>query len=247
MYPVMLAAKTHVPSLYPKVLHEASRHLRHRLQDRALCRENTDGRINSIKDEETVLTCLREQFEVKRPKDRHWYDASIHDPESNHWIPINIKVTEGGCDNALNKKAIVYSYSTLVEEDIPSNMHFNKMVELVQNNLKPARDPCKEYYYMCIDKHDKSVLVRSLCDVQELRSNPQNWLQIHWKKEWAIHVDELPPRTVSESFHRVKNIIRESMYKIVATSYKLFDIDCKNEHVEEDVLALVERIKLEES
>lgn len=241
----MLCQKIHVPSTYPKVLQDVSRYIHQRLVTKALCKESTDGRINSIQDEDTVIAYLNEEFRVQKAKPRHWYDASIHDPTSDKWIPVNIKVTEGGCDNALNKKAIVYSFTDLTEDQIPSSMHFNKMVEMVENNMKDTRDPFKEYYYMCIDKTDKEVLIRSICDVREFKSNPQNWMQIHWKKEKEISLEAdaslCPPK---DCFARIKYVLASSLFKLLASSYKLLDVNCKNDHLEEDVLAIVERIKI---
>lgn len=228
---------------YPAVLQEASRFIKERLQAVSLCKENADGRINSIKDEDTIIKCLGEKFQLRKPKERHWYDTAILDPTTNAWIPINIKVSEGGCDNALNKKAIVFSYSSLEEDDIPANLQFNRMVEMVEANLKQCRNPSKEYYYMCIDKSDKDVLVRSICDVQEFRSNPQNWLQIHWKKEKLIDIDDIPVETPKESFARIKQVMGDSLYKLLATSFKLLSVDCKSDTMNADVMALVDRIK----
>lgn len=232
-------------SKYPAILGEASRYIKERLQSVVLCKESTDGRINSIKDEDTVIKCLAEKFEVKKSKERHWYDAAIHDPVSHTWIPINIKVSEGGCDNALNKKAIVFSYTDLPENDIPNNLHFNRMIELIEGNMKTVRDTTKEYYYMCINKTEKDVVVRSLCDVQEYRSNPQNWLQIHWKKEKTIDDDVIPVETPKESFSRIKNVVGDSLYKLLATSFKLLSVDCESPTITDEVMAIVQRIHLD--
>lgn len=230
---------------YPSVLKEASTFIKQRLRYISLCTDSQDGRINSIKDEDTVLRCLNEKFRIQKPKDRYWYDVAIHDPETDKWIPINIKVSEGGCDNALNKKAIVFSYTTLEDKEIPGNLQFNKMIELIEDNMKDARNTSKEYYYMCVDKNEKDVTIRSLCDIQEFRSNPQNWLQIHWKKEKQIDAENIPMETPQESFHRVKSVIGDSLYKLLATSFKLLSVDCKNDHLTDDVMAIVERIKLD--
>ncbi|NBS71334.1 hypothetical protein EBT31_20855, partial [bacterium] len=134
-------------------------------------------------------------------------------------IPLNIKVSSGGTDNALDKKAIVYSFSTLPEDKIPGAMCFNTMAQAIKHNPKLERDPWKEYYYLYVDKNDGTVLVRSMCDVQNYVSNPQNWLQIAWKREKALETHVNPD--LAECYDRIRGTLADSLLKLFAGSHEL--------------------------
>ena len=198
------------------------------------CVASRDGRINSITDEDHIINLLETKFGdlmVRPSSTRHWYDFIIHEipqqgidtPTEGISIPCNLKISQGGTNNALSKKAIVYTFSTLDEKDIPSNMSFNKMVELIDGNKRSERsdDYNKEYIYIYIDKKDRTVLVRSICDVQNFVSNPQNWLQINWTKEKQIHHDDLSRDDIDTCYMRIRDVLRESLDKFNSTSNKL--------------------------
>lgn len=208
--------------LYPSVITEAATYLNMRMQGIALCTDSEDGRVNSIKDEDTVIACLEERFRVKRSKYRFWHDMMLLDEASGRWLPINIKVSMGGVDNCLNKKALVYSYSTLEDKDIPACMNFNRMVGLIEANAKTVRQPSKEYYYLWVDKRSNRVVMRSLCDVRHYTSNPQNWLQINWDQEGgAAEAGGAPQESPRQSFERVRAVLGCSLQKLLASSSAL--------------------------
>ena len=150
---------------------------------------NEDGRINSIQDESTIVQCLealgaQESFTVHRPpKPRWWYDVAIE--ADGVWFPINIKVSVGGTDNALNKQAIVYTYSTMQPNDIPKCMTLNAMVKMIGEHGIRERNDAKEYYYLFIHKRTQQVICRPMSCITHFVSNPCNLLQINWKKECA--------------------------------------------------------------
>jgi len=208
---------------YPKAILSIESILKDNIHIQDLHTENTDGRINSIYDENTVISILKDHYGhsfIHKPyKSRHWYDLKI---KSSHkyWIPCNIKVSTGGTDNALCKKALVYSLSTLHEDDIPKYMSFNKMIELIEKNKNSKRNLYKEYYYIYVDKKDGSIIVRSLCDIQNYVSNPQNWLQINWKKE-KTYLFKNNFEDIDTVYHKIRSTLRDSLQKILDSSNRL--------------------------
>jgi hypothetical protein len=224
---------------YPAVLVAASQYVAERLQSMSLSKENTDGRENSLMDERMLIACLKEKFRVEDTKPRYWYDTALYDEALEKWIPINIKTTRATCaDNALNKKAIVFTFSKLATEDIPSNMSFQRMVELVESNIKEMRDPSHEYYYLYVDKKDKHVMVRSMHDVCSFRSNGNNWLQIDWRAERAIPEDAIPADDPPiERYRAIKGILSLSLQKLFLASHALLSDDDIRTLIDKAVLA----------
>lgn len=203
-------------NMYPLVVKELSDFLTYQISNIELCSDNKDGRINSIKDEATLITLLKTQFRIREPKERHWYDLSIQDEETKKWIYFNIKVSKGGTDNALNKKAIVYSYSDINERKIPNNLNLNKMTRLIESKRRANRDPYNEYYYLYVDKIDGTIVVRSIVDIQNFIPNPQNWLQIKWKAEKQTPI--IFSETYTQAYKRIMNVLATSLTKLLKTT-----------------------------
>ena len=175
----------YITANYPKEIVEIYDHVREQVSSGELCACHTtdDGRLNSALDEEVVIASLIARFpdNVVKVKTRNWFDFPFM--TRGKTLVFNIKCSTGKTDNAMNKKALVYSLTPLEPEEIPGSMTYNRMRELIDEHLNDRRNPDKEYYYMYIDKNDKTVLVKSVLDVQNLVSNPCNILQINWTKE----------------------------------------------------------------
>lgn len=144
-----------------------------------------DGRITSAVKETEYLTALKTGLNtthptltVEIPKDRYWYDIRINN------IPINLKLTTGGTDNAFNKVAVIYTL-TGVEVD-KRNMNYNEWFGLLKTMKKKAeRDIATEYHYLAVDKATGRSLLKSILDIHCYKTNPCNILQINWKHEFA--------------------------------------------------------------
>jgi hypothetical protein len=207
---------------YPKVITNIEEILKTHIHDKDFHTINSDGRINSIYDENMVIRILEQKYGnayVRKPdKSRNWYDVKIK--SSRHWIPCNIKVSTGGTDNALCKKALVYSLSTLPEDKIPKSMSFNKMIDLIEQNKNNTRNILKEYYYIYVDKKDGTVMIKSLCDIENYVSNPQNWLQINWAKEKKTSLGE-DLIDLDSSYIRVRSTLADSLQKLINSSNRL--------------------------
>lgn len=185
-----------------------------------------DGRLNSAFQETAVIASLQKVLPEKAltvPKLRHWYDIAYHTKRATYYI--NIKISNGGCDNAFNKKAIVYSLSSLSEDRIPNTMSFNTLYDLIYNYPLDVRTPEKEYYYLYIDKLDGSVFARSICDISYWVSNPTNTLQIQWSKEKKKKHLQNSQRAqlIEEVRERIIGSIRMSLQKHRALSSRFFD------------------------
>jgi hypothetical protein len=176
-----------------------------------------DGRVASSLVEPYVLqslkaVCEENNLRVEIPPARHWFDIRIEN------IPINLKVTTGGVDNAFNKTAIYYS---LVGREPSGTVNtFDQFYrEIVAGEWKALRDPKSEYHYLVIDKTTGGFLFRSLLDIEGLHPNPHNTLQIHWKHEFGRQ--NIPPTPTRDAGMRILLTCQESIQRYT-NSYKLF-------------------------
>lgn len=146
-----------------------------------------DGRLVSAIMEKKFLDKLEvgihevdKKIKIERPNIRHWYDIMIEN------IPINLKLTTGGTDNAFNKTAIAHTILGYEANHI-HNLNFSEWYDFIKNHYDPnmCRDPFKEYHYLVISKKDPNkVLFKSILDINTYKSNPSNILQIRWKHEF---------------------------------------------------------------
>ena len=144
-----------------------------------------DGRLTSAIKETEYLTLLEKglstnypkiQFETQ-PVERWWWDFRVNN------IPFNLKISTGGTDNAFNKVAIIYTITG--KEVVKRNMNFNLFFKLLQEMPKKTeRDEMTEYHYLVVNKNDGRVLLKSILDIYEFKSNPCNYLQINWANEF---------------------------------------------------------------
>jgi hypothetical protein len=176
-------------------------------------KEYLDAIVEGLKEEDPYAVC-----EV--PKDRHWYDIRINS------IPINLKITKGGTDNAFNKVAFLYTLTGV--EVKKKNMNMNKWFEHIQTMPhKKTRDRQTEYHYLVVDKDTGTVLLKSILDIHTYKSNPANIFQINWKKEFK-NIDYVTPAdkyhtSLLEMFGTVQKSIRQA----IAGMDKFADADFK--------------------
>jgi hypothetical protein len=153
-----------------------------------------DGRITSAVKEKEYLSKLKEaigaQFKFEIPKKRAWYDFKVDG------IHINLKITDGGGDNAFNKNALVFTWSGQVPSKAPGNM--NNMLGMLKNLPRlNNRDPLTEYHYLVVHKKTGAVLLKSLLDIHTYRENcAGNVMQINWNSEFENPSYTTPDRGV---------------------------------------------------
>ena len=137
-----------------------------------LSKNNKDGRINSIKNEEEILKILLKKYEfIKQTNTRDWADFFIDQ------YPINIKITEGNTnDNMSSKKGLYYSLTGL-------NCNYTdweKFLKSLKNNIKDVKT---DYYFLVMFKNNNQFFYNSLKKIRYLTPNGNNLpFQINWSK-----------------------------------------------------------------
>lgn len=175
-----------------------------------------DGRITSAVKEAEYLDALTSalmdydpSFQFVRPKERYWYDIAING------IPINLKITSGGTDNAFNKVAILYTMTG--QEVTKRNMNYNQWFQLVRNAAqKEVRDKQTEYHYLVVEKQTGHIILKSILDIHAYKSNPCNDLQINWAHEFK-HADyTINDSAFQEKTKELLRTVQQSVRQAVA-------------------------------
>lgn len=152
-----------------------------------------DGRITSAVKEREYLNLLEKGLKENHPSlkfehqpaDRWWWDFRVNG------IPINLKLTTGGTDNAFNKVAIIYSISGVELEK--KNMNYNQFFKTIKECPKKSeRIHMTEYHYLVVNKKTGTILLKSILDIHTFKTNPCNDLQINWNNEFN-HIDFVTP------------------------------------------------------
>ena len=144
-----------------------------------------EGRGGSLIDEGTVKRVLKKKFpgRIKDAPARGFADIIVIDDIIGE-IPVNIKTSLGGIDNGTSKLGFLFAFTDILYDELPKNINNKKFMELIK--ARRADIPMKDYWYLCIDKKNPSiVLVRGCKQISNWveNSNPANLLQINWKKE----------------------------------------------------------------
>lgn len=143
-----------------------------------------DGRLTSAVKEKEYLTQLEQKLKADHPTlvfehqpvERWWWDFRVNT------IPINLKLTTGGTDNAFNKTSVLY---TLTGQEDRKNMNFSEYyMKLKTLPKKTERNYFTEYHYLAVSKETGQILLKSLLDIHTYKTNPCNNIQINWKHEF---------------------------------------------------------------
>jgi hypothetical protein len=118
------------------------------------------------------------------------------------------------------KKGIVHSLTDINENNIKNNLSFNDMYQLIHEHRIQERQYEREYYFIYLDKKDKTIIIRSLCDIIHFQSNPCNFLQINWTKEKRQTTTDFQTDVI-EIKNRILGTIAKSVKKFVDSSNKL--------------------------
>lgn len=185
-----------------------------------------DGRIVSAMNEKDVLIRLTNKLlelhpetKIVIPKHRHWYDVMIDD------IPVNLKLTTGGTDNAFNKNAMLFSLTGRMEETTCGT--FDKLFHKLQEyKLKTARNKLTEYHYLVINKRTGQFLLKSIFDICTYVSNPCNILQINWKHEFANIHHEISPQEYPNKVKQLIETIQKSIQMDINSKRTFASMDC---------------------
>jgi hypothetical protein len=182
-----------------------------------------DGRITSAIKENEYLSTLQKglklnypSFDIEIPKERYWYDIKINN------IPINLKITTGGTDNAFNKSAILFTITG--KEPEKHNMNYNMWFNTIMTSKqKEIRDKKTEYHYLVVDKNSKRIILKSILDIHTYKSNPSNDLQINWNNEFENK--DYNCENFKEKMKSLLTTVQVSVKKMISNINKFAEAD----------------------
>jgi hypothetical protein len=184
-----------------------------------------DGRITSAIKEKEYLDALTKGllenytgFTVEIPKERFWYDIMINS------IPINLKLTSGGTDNAFNKVAIIY---TVTGSDCSKrNMNYDDWFNIIKDSKKKdVRNKQTEYHYLVVHKDTGQILLKSILDIHTYKTNPCNILQINWNNEFKNIDCYIPDSRFKSKTHELIRTVQNSLKQYVNSMKTFCDAD----------------------
>lgn len=166
-----------------------------------------DGRVDSAKNEDEVITHLREVPEFDRvmftPPPRAFYDFSIS--ENGEPLYVNIKVSDlsnRATDNCSSKEGLAYALTG--RADLPT--HFADFHEVIRSNLKSGYD----YYFLVVNKKNPSEAYwTSLKRIKTLVPNGNN---LPFQCDWALN-KEFSNRTEEEATRYLLEVYLSSWEK----------------------------------
>lgn len=160
------------------------------------CFDHEDGRVNSISDEEKVISLLEQKFgtdNVKRPAVREWWDVKVF----GYYLQIkSSNVAKKAADNFSSKAAILYALTYLPEDKIKVQK-WKEFEEALLNYSDVEND--RDYYILVVDKGEGKAHLTSLKSLRKLTSNGNN---LPFQIKWA---DNLLPQ--EQSFEEAKALI----------------------------------------
>ncbi len=171
-----------------------------------VCDKYADGRTNSVEDENTIITLLKEKYgeeNIEVPTARNWYDVRIFG------YPVNIKSsTFKGNDNFSAKAAILYSLTNLSEKECMVN-DWQGFQNALKNNS--GKENNRDYYCVVLNKNTNEVHLIGLKELQKISVNGNNLpFQINWGKN-----TNPVKRTYSEAYDLLVGTYKESVRKKV--------------------------------
>lgn len=192
----------------PKILEDVTEFLQKQAVD--VCNESEDGRINSIKDEDTIIEVMQDKYgeeNIISQRPRFWYDVGTF----GHIV--NIKSTTGGSDNlSSGSKAMLYALTELPIPVIESCNDAQTFIKLLKAHKKP--DNKRDYYCLALHKKTNDVICRGLKSLVSLKSNGSNLpFQINWKEQFN---SEPVKRTPEEAYGFIVNAWQTSVDKRIA-------------------------------
>jgi hypothetical protein len=167
------------------------------LQDKnfVLSKNQNDGRINSILNEDEVLKLIEQKFNINIPNARDWADFYIDR------IPVNIKITTTKtADNASSKKGLYYA---LTGEIYSGGNSWDNYLKNLKENIKNSN---KDYYFLVINKDNTNdIFINSLKQISKLQANGNNLpFQIKWS-------DNKKPK--KQSWNNSKSLLLKTLGK----------------------------------
>ena len=171
--------------------------------------DSKDGRINSVKDEDTIVdTLLKSELKEYIVIQNIRQVADIVFKINEELIHFNIKTTNGkSADNIFSKLGTLIAFTDIDANELKCSISWNDFTDKLFNNYKETD---RDYYYLVIDKISGRVMIRGLKELNTIKTNPSNILQMEWYKEF-----DRPKRNegFENSFSYVTGLICESLKK----------------------------------
>jgi hypothetical protein len=138
----------------------------------------SDGRINSSINEDDIIKCLKQQFDIILPKSRAWYDFAME--VGADFYPVNIKITDTTHADNMNCKLGIYYALTGLLPDFPNEINWLTYFEKLKENMGTNQN--KDYYFLVVNKsHANDVFANGLKSLHKLQSNGNNLpFQCRW-------------------------------------------------------------------
>ncbi len=181
--------------------------------------EHSDGRINSITNEKSIIEivkkfCLENDIDIDIPTDRHWYDIAltISDQEMGEiFVPINIKITNldnNSADNASSWKGLFWTFYN--ELDVSN---FEKMFNIIKNTKFSSIEEIEnDYYYLVVGKGTQSkVFFNSIKQLPKVVKNSNN---LPFQIKWADCEELKSSDNFIEVYERIFSPIYEALLKL---------------------------------
>lgn len=230
--------------LLEKALTKIINHIKH--HNVSLSKSFSDGRVNSAKNEEEIIECIKDFEEnndwmkkhnlklgtpnINNNNNREWYDFSIESIDTtihNYFMPINIKVSQldgGAADNLNCKLGIFWALTGCLPSSVMVNkkplgngVSWDKFFEKVDEKM--AINKTKDYYFLVVNKENaKDVFWTSLKKLNCITPNGSNLpFQCKWKDN-RVKVE----RNYYEARDFVLSCFKDSIQKreIIGTAFK---------------------------
>ena len=97
----------------------------------------------------------------------------------------------------------------------------NRITFIESNLFENIQENNSDYYYLVINKITKQILIRGLKQLNCLKTNPSNYIQVNWDDEFRL---EPANRTFNESFNYVSGILYKSLSKDIEGKNKVIDL-----------------------
>lgn len=201
-------------------------------------KEHKDGRIGSIKDEDSCIEALKESNEfitingvdfegvghdgeiyIVIPKVRDWYDIRVVYNKKNYYINIKSSKLKTP-DNVGSVDSIMFG---LFGKNIKSNNKDDKYAELFHaynehsdNGFDDVED--FDYYFLIVDKHSGRCFITSLCHMNK-KSIQSNGSNPPFQCKWNLNSKE---RLNKEE---ICNLIMEAIFNSLVKTIAIFNTE----------------------
>ena len=185
-YNVIVESDSMPKKLLPDILVKIKKHLENNSID--VCEMFEDGRINSNKDEDTIINLLIEKFgdKIKKMKSRSFCDIVCIDEEYGE-IPVNIKSTTTTTPDNTGKMGMFVQAFTTHELDFEKQIYSGAAMTLLKDAKKNKtlnEDKKKDYFFLVINKNNTDeIIINSILGLSVYRANINNPpFQIKWSE-----------------------------------------------------------------